>query len=397
MPIATTRWLPLPLLVFGAILCVLSALDRFTEHDVPAALDLGPSQARRTAVVALADGDFAAALTNARTVVSRDPMGRASASLLGSALLGSGRPVEARQAFTVAAQLGWRDRAAQTYWLMTAIAIGDEQIAAERLDALLRTGTPDPTTLQALATLEATPTGRAALAARLAANPGWGLWYLSSAAKLSGEVQARRDAVLVAASHQGFAPLAEGVSTAVFTLLGKGDFEPASTLYHAFGGAGPAGKAVANPGFEEPLERFSSAPFTWQLFESGDVDVRRQAAPAGDGHALYISSTGSVTENVAQQTLLLSPGQYRLSWQAVDDRGQSTDDVSIRLSCMPSGTALFSPEQVASDRHGQHRAAFTIPGSACIGQSLLVVAEPQDPSSQTADWLDNVELRRVTG
>lgn len=106
----------------------------------------------------------ASAIGYARRAIVSDPVSAQAVSILARAELYSGHPLQARKAFQVSGQLGWRDAMTQIYWLDQALQDNNFRVAAERLDALLRQTPDDENRERFIAAVTATPEGRSALA-----------------------------------------------------------------------------------------------------------------------------------------------------------------------------------------------------------------------------------------
>jgi len=389
--------LPFGGLIVAAALCLFSAGDRLANLPGHAPSQLSPSwfgsgNARQAALRALDQRDFGAALDWAKHVVARDPVGEYSSGLLGVSLLGVGQPAAAQQAYTIAASTGWRDEGVQTYWLMTALALGDKAIAAERLDALLRVGNRDGQTLAGLNELESSPEGRAALATRLALGPDWADWYVLSLTTVPSPGFASRLAVMQLAQRQHYRFDPHIVAAVTSSLLAKGRIVDAAQVWRSFGrGKRDVGRALVNGGFEQPRDDGSANPFDWVLLQDALVDVRIDGAAPGGGSALYINSTATTERRAAQQTLLLPPGDYVLHWTAVNGNGERSPAVSVNVTCNGSGRRLTSAPVVVG-RVGT-AVKFTIP-SDCAAQVISIDVQAEPPAARHAIWVDNIGISR---
>ena len=212
-----------------AIACLASAADRM---GVPLGLlpaRLAPGAAIKTAREAFVSADPMPARARAAAAVAASPMDAGASALLGAVALKAGDPVAAHEAFAVSARLGWRNPAAQLYWLGVGLEAQDYALAAERLDALLRSGAIDAAILQ----LEVWPGGRSALAAHLLAASGWREAFVASTGALSGTQLARRIAVLQRARAGGMPVDCKAVAATVRALFDRGAREAASDLWRA--------------------------------------------------------------------------------------------------------------------------------------------------------------------
>lgn len=155
-------------LTLGSGLDRLAAKEPGLAHFVPSAF--AAEAHRAMAARALRSGKVEA-LTAAQGAVAADPIDPHSAALLGGSSLLSGQPQQADRAFRVAAQLGWRDPLTQLYFMNQALRSGNADLAALRLDALLRQNPLLPVRDMVLSQFEASSQGRNALSRRVALRP----------------------------------------------------------------------------------------------------------------------------------------------------------------------------------------------------------------------------------
>src|SRR3546814_8811137 len=117
----------------------MSASDRAAARSSrPLTSVVGGDAADKIAFGDLAHDNPRAALVEAQRSVRTAPIDPSTTSALGSSLLTLGQLDRAYAAFAVAGTLGWRDVPTQLYWLAQAQAVGDVDVLAQRLDALLR-------------------------------------------------------------------------------------------------------------------------------------------------------------------------------------------------------------------------------------------------------------------
>ena len=216
-----------------AVVCLASAADR---RGVPLGLlpaRLAPGASIRAAQETFVSADPVAGRTRAAAAVAASPMEADASALLGAVSLKLGDPEAAHDAFAVSARLGWRNPAAQLYWLGVGLEAQNHRLAAERLDALLRTGQRSTAVDAALVQLEASPAGRAAIAGQLVAAPGWRDAFVASTGALSGTPLARRIAVLQRARAAGMPVDCKAVAAAVRVLFTRRAPAPAADLWRA--------------------------------------------------------------------------------------------------------------------------------------------------------------------
>lgn len=216
-----------------ALACLASAADRM---GVPLRLlpaRLAPGASIRAAREAFVSADPMSARARAAAAVAASPMDAGASALLGAVALKAGDPLAAHEAFAVSARLGWRNSAAQLYWLGVGLEAQDYALAAERLDALLRTGQRSAAIDAALLQLEASPGGRSALAAHLLPASNWREAFVASTGALSGTPLARRIAVLQRGRAGGMPVDCKAVAATVRTLFDRGARKAASDLWRA--------------------------------------------------------------------------------------------------------------------------------------------------------------------
>lgn len=377
-----TGWrIALTLVVLGyAVLALGSGLDRLSganpslERVVP-----GPfrAQAERSAAqLSLARQQSEPALRHARLAVAADPVDAASVSLLGTSLLLRNDFRGADQAFRVAARIGWRDTATQLYWFEAAFQAGDEEAAADRLDALLRTHRGLPQIDALLARLEASPEGRQALVRRMADRPAWLTGYLAPSG-LSPAALSTRATVLADLARSGTRLGCDAITPFVSGALAGGGRSQAEQVWQAHCPQAKIAAGLADGGFEA-FGRDPPYPFGWQARPSGDVTIETVGAPR-EGRALELRNTSSFSRLVLVQQVALAPGSYRLRGSAPPGR------IAASLSCGGDPTL---PSGVAGDIGGEGQ-ILTVPECARLALGLWL-----KPGRQPAR-LDDLSLERV--
>ena len=300
------------------------SLDRPGLPKVPAML---AAQSWRAQAVAALTGHRPdqARVAALRAVVSA-PMEPASASLLGSASLALGQSRQADNAFKVAAGMGWRDLPTQIYWVLSGIALSDEDMAAQHLDALMRSAPDVAQSAAVLTQIEAVPSGQRALARQLAVGPAWIDQYAAAARSLNPAQFAQRIALLRRAAIAGHTPSCQASSDAINALAYEQNrFAEARQLWDLACMQGRAG-LLADPDFVS-VPRDQSLPFDWNLPGAGGVFAR-----ISNG-ALIASNDNPAPLVVAQQYLILPPGPVRLEWRASTEGNAGGLAQAVTLYC----------------------------------------------------------------
>jgi hypothetical protein len=313
-----------------------SGLDRLSlarpemAAQVPAPF---ASQALRShGAILIGQGQARAALAKGEAAVRDAPLDPGSTALLGIARFRSGDSPGAERAFRIAGQLGWREQFTQTYWMGRALEIGDWRIAAMRLDALLRQQPALLAERRLLDPIETAPAGRAALAERILANPGWLRSYTTALADVPRPVLLLRAQVLgEVAARQGLLGC-EAVAPLVEQLVGVAAELEAATLWRQHC-PGAATSMVYDGRFAAASLEQSRSQFAWFFIGQSDTNLLLEPAGSGDARRLVVESTAARPRQIARQMVLVPPGRYSLSWTAQDSSGAPSDLIAAALSC----------------------------------------------------------------
>ena len=374
-----------------AVVALGSGADRLSAgqpelaHKVPA---LFAAEATRTAgAEALAGGQAVAAAQIGARALDSAPTDPQSAALFGAGQLASGNRVTAERAFRIAGQLGWRVPITQSYWMGQALTAGNYDIAALRLDALLRQQPALLRQRQLTDPMERNPAGRTALIKRMALAPVWLGYYASDVVDLPADVLLQRAAVLDEAARSGLivgcaviAPIASALAVVSQPRAGSG-------LWRQHCPA--AGQGLVSDEDLATLD-ISAKPsaFTWELIGNGELSL--SVLPSGDGHGqrLAIEGMADVPRAVLAQLVVLDPGRYVLSWRTGDSQGRASDHIRAGLICAGDSPAWLTP---TLDRTaGLWRAAVQVDGR-CLAQRLTFAAAP----GAGRVWLEQISLNRA--
>ena len=360
-----------------------SAKNPQLAHYVPGFL--AAEAHRSAAAVALQAGDKSLAMAAAEQAVIADPIDPRSTALLGATQLAAGQNVKADRSFRVAAQFGWRDPLTQLYFMNAALNAGQMQLAALRIDAVLRQAPDFPVRDMLLAQFEATPQGRAALAERLALRPAWTKSYLQHASML--ELPALRNRAAVVGSLAAKPWGCDAVSPLVVRLVLAGGPLEARQLWQGHCPAAVPG--IADPHFAAlPVSR-PPVPFEWNLVGSGDVSAMPAAQSRAGASGLLVRVGGPTAQPVAWQMLAVPAGRYRLSWTAQGSSGKPAIGAQLSLSCNPTGRIPVEAAALAGS-NGQFQAAVSI-GEGCAAPFLTLW---QAPGSEEVRF-DDLTLTRL--
>ncbi|WP_114521334.1 hypothetical protein [Altererythrobacter sp. ZODW24] len=309
----------------------------------------------------IANEQYAEAEATASAAVRRSPLEPARSGALGTARLALGKRGPADQAFRVSGGLGWHDPLTQLYWLQVALDRGEYDIAAERLDALMRDNPAEARRPELFAGLSATAAGQRALASRLKAAPSWRDAYFLPAAETPVSELRARAAVLrqlddkpVLGCKAG-APLADRMVRSGEPALGASIWR--EQCPEADDGL------LFDPGLSRAGVRRLS-PFAWVKYGDGVSDSHNGG--------VTLDTAVSFTRRFASQLIVLEPGNYTLAWSAADESGEPSDRIVAAFGCTAD-----TPVQLTSERRAgtKYQAEISVT-AACSSQYLALSLRP---------------------
>ena len=366
-----------------------SGADRLSagQPDLAAKVPrLFASEALRTlGAKALTDGQAVTAAAVGAAAVHDAPTDPQSTALFGAGRLARGDRIIAERAFRVAGQLGWRVPITQSYWMGQALANSRYDIAALRLDALLRQQPQLLRQRQLIDPMERNPAGRAALIARMRLKPVWLNFYATDVEQVPADSLLQRAAVLDEASRGGLVVGCTAAASIAARLTVVGQPRVAAALWRQHCPA-------AGPGLvsDEPLATLDitakPTAFSWELIGNGDMSLAVLPSSDGAGQRLMIDGMADVTRPVLGQLVVLDPGRYVLSWRTGNSQGQASDHVLAGLACPGETPVWLKP---TFDRAtGMWRALAEV-DARCPAQRLTFAAAPR--SGQV--WLERISLQ----
>lgn len=316
-----------------AALCLMSGLDRASRHTPTLErLVSGPFRANAdiaAARIALAAQDVPTALATAEENVISIPVSSEAAGLLGTARLLGGDVNGGDAAFRVAAAFGWRDVPTQIYWAENSAAAGEWDLAAARIDAILRANHRFDEFSALLRVFASDPAGRSVMATLMAENPVWLDAFFRIRPKVDPDGVAARVTLLQEVAAQGTPFGCKRVEPFVRALLQAGRRGEAVTIWQGHCPEAGGGDEIVDPAFEN-LTPSVSDPFGWNLRHSGDV-VLRLGSPGKAG--LIAENKSAAARLIASQPVSLRPGVRMIEWTAVETDGIPSERVDVSVDC----------------------------------------------------------------
>lgn len=373
-----------------AALALVSGLDRLAAND-PALAQRVPvpfaSQALRTlGAQAVERGQAGELLRLGKAALSDSPTDPQSPALLGAGLLASGNRAGAEQAFRVAGKLGWRVPITQSYWMSRALAQGDYTRAALRLDALLRQQPALHRQRDLMNPMERNPAGRAALIARMTANPVWVAYYAGDVADLPIEVMQQRGVVLLEAAARGQVLGCPAIAPSAARLAVLGLFNEGSALWRAHCPAAGT-DLVADGNFAMASLGEKPNSFAWEVLGDSELSLGLVPSPSGAGQRLTLDGSSAHPRLFLTQMLTLTPGRYWLSWSAGNTQLQPSDLVLASLVCRGEKPRWLTPQIIR--KSSRWIAEVTVP-AGCPAQTLGFAVS----AGSFSIWLEQIRIDR---
>jgi hypothetical protein len=323
----------------------------------------------------------------ARLVLSRRPLDPDAQAYLALVAEAKGDTPRARGLMELALRSDGRSLRPRLWLIDRALRHRDYPSAVALLDRLIWViPLRRAMTVAAMAAIVRDPASHAAVAKMLATNPGW------------------REDFLYAVNQQGMSPDTIFRLTAQNSAKASALFEQSALLQSLLKNHEYERAYLAWINFlpESSLNQVGviydtefanlagPAPFNWQLLSSPDGSAEFRA-PKG----LTASYLGAAPATLAQQTILLSPGRYRLS--VVASGRDEYSQLAWAITCARGGEPVVTTRLIKlSDARQKYSTAFEIPASGCESQQLALTGTPGEfPRTADAE-IDAIHIEPAT-
>lgn len=287
------------------------------------------ASARSARAQVLADnGDWVLAGQDARAALEGQPLDPRALRILAGAQLAAGRSTESGVWLSLAASMGWRDRATQEWVARAAQSSGQIDAAVERYDALLRQEVDDDLIYRNLVQAVSAPGGVRAIVNRLEERPGWTRGFFNALGMAPPATQVTLQ-LLAELQKRTVPAIPRDTALLRWTLWERGQFANAAKVWRASGGTALLGDGTfADLDGELPV---SSAPYVWSSPRQPGVSV----VAVTDGtqqskHAVQVTSDGSAVGTMLSQTVALESGLYTISLRTAE---ASTLPLRLSVTC----------------------------------------------------------------
>lgn len=365
--------------------------------DADAALRWNPlfSDARTSkASKLLGAGDLPGSERLALEAIDRSPLNPDAAAILGYARgLHSG--AEAATPFMAASTgMAWGNETAQLWMLGRAVASKRYEEAVVRTDALLRQRLHREELFPFLRGLTGSPAALPPIARSLARRPKWRMDYMQLLTALTPDAYEAHWALLEEMEKSSAPATTAEVSAYVSRLAEAELFYEARAAWIRFSGRKPDSEHVLDGNFGGLSGSGGNSPFEWTVEKLTGLSIGVQPSPGpSGGSALHITSDGRPSGPALTQTIVLPPGNYRLTMEAREGQADSLRSVGWRLVCVGGkGTAQVSaPIASAADRDWQRIGnAVQVPAD-CPAQRLELHVNHDSPRDLDL-WLRSVRI-----
>ncbi|MCA0908928.1 hypothetical protein [Qipengyuania gaetbuli] len=368
----------------------------FGMSVLPEEYAIGSKRLQVAAIAHAEDGNIEDAKASARRAIVRSPLDQGPLSTLGAIQFDNGEAEAAQKSFRAAGALGWRDLATQAYIVEQATQARDAVVLAQRIDAILRLGTPYERVANLVLTAESYDSEYAAMPSRLASSPPWLSNYIVDAGGLSGPALERRVKMLRAGRDQGMPLNCRPVGWASQKMIESGNMARAIDTWQQLGCGeiSPSNLGRIAGGFEEQVRgQETTTLLQWNLEQSGDIQAAIETAPHQmGGKALHVIDNAPGEKLAAMRAIRLGSGRHILQWQ--DHSPAQGSDYAVEVDCVHSGRKLSQRSMFEADsgsETGKRELTFEVDGEACDGQRIRIFSIG---SGQRADfWLDAFIVR----
>lgn len=316
-----------------------SGFDRLSR-SVSGLERLVPGPLRGEAELALARNALAAnrpgeAMGHARAATVAMPVASDGPSAIGLAYFLAGDNAKADTAFRAAAAGGWRDPMTQIYWAQQSAGAGEWDLAAARIDAVLRARPEHPLADNLREPFATSPQGLDELGRKLAEAPDW-LDPLLIPAETTSDKTLRERARLVAAAARHGQPFGcARVASFTRVLLERGASAPAREVWAAHCPQARSAGLLVDGDFER-ASLDGAEPFGWTFRSSGDLVL--DLVDNGPGRAVEAVNESSSARLVASQPLYAKGRAVAVGWIAREADGSESRRVDLSLDCGDAAT-----------------------------------------------------------
>lgn len=320
--------------------------------------------------------------SSAYAAVAGDPFDAKAIRILAQVAEAAGDQARAASLYQASARLSIRESIAVDWLLRRAAETGDYRTVVKHADTLLRTNSStERGAIGVLANVAERPNGAADVVELLAQNPPWRVNFFSVMPSYISDARTPLQ-LLQALAKTDHPPNGKEVNPYLDFLISKGFHELA---YYAWLQFIPqdqlAGIGLLYNGDFQQLP--SGSPFDWRYSMGrgaiSDVIFRKEQS---ERRALYLELGPGRVEFSVNQSLLLSPGAYRLSGE-VSGKLIGKGGVRWKVTCV-GAQVLGESDQFNGilSAWAPFDFAFVVPADKCRSQMLTLMPDARSASEQ---------------
>jgi hypothetical protein len=335
----------------------------------------------------------------ARAALSASPINVVATRTLGQ-VLNARKPGSGTGLLLVSAKLGWRDRPTQIWMIEQAVRGNEPVVAVQRAEALVRLDQDRAIVATLLRLLAMTHQGRTTMVAALGNDPVWRPIFLTHQDKIPAQQLQPLVSILRELRDSPVPPRPAEARPALMALVEAGQVREAFQLHrHLFGNVGGSG-LVSNPGFERTDVDYevnsNASPFDWRVLDVGRSTASVEKLRSEEERVLRASAAGSLEGRIAEQTVVLGPGTYELSYRVRSPDADGPEQIRWSLRCSAGVPVLFEAPRfrTRSETWVRRRHRFVVTGG-CPSQVLELRADPVAGQPPKDVEFDDVQLRRL--
>lgn len=383
-----------------AVLCVqVAAGGVFAQSNPARALRWRPGDAAALSALSVAtanaaetDTDFATAARLARQALRLDPLNGSALRILALEAERHGQDARALGMMDQIGRRTRRDTLAQAWLMNREFEQRRYATGFAYADAILQRQPEWGEVIYPVLTRTfADPAARTPLFRTLAQGPEWRRAFL---AELVADAE---DADALEAFFVAFktapAPLEEEeTGLVVGRLIDDGRFDEAQTAWRKLldAPARAGGDLVYDGDFRGAP---GGPPFNWGLASDASAVAERVEAPDG-APALYVRFPASEPTPLAEQLLVLAPGDYVLTGRVLYGK-RRPERLAWGVQCAGGEAIVLSATQ-GDEQPGGWRAfeaPFTVPASGCPGQWLQLGSRAEEDFGMVDTWFGDIAVR----
>lgn len=294
--------------------------------------------------------------------------------------------------------LSWRDQVTQVWLIQAAMDQKNYATAAQRLDAVLRSGLLIDDMLRLAHGVVVLPEMRTAMIDRLVEGPPWRVAFFASMETLPREAEPAHVLLIEELrAREGPLPRSE-LAGFVRRLTDEGDAGLAQRVWH--GTLSAEGRTMVDIVFDgdfrlDPLVEADQPRyvFEWALESGNGAQSLIGTPPALIGETALNIRTGDADQRVASQTIVLEPGVHRLKYATASGDDSSAQGIGWRVLCVGHNRNLSLTPPISQTASGWRTTvrSFEVP-QGCPAQRIEVIALAGGGMSSEI-WLDHVSVQ----